>query len=338
MEYEGFVDVGKKHLNENDLPQAKKALVFMISGFEAKFKIPIAYFLTNGLTADEKAAIVNEALIRLSEIGIEITAITFDGHPSNIAVLNAYGGSWDGKPYILDPVDKNRRIYVLLDAAHMLKLIRNTIATRDLIDGDGGIISWKYFEALYYAQKSLSYNLGNKITKAHIEQWDAKKMNVRLAAETISNSVADSMEFMKTECDKFQDVDPTVKFTRVFNDIFDIMNSTGKDGATGFKRTLSKQTAREFFQRFEEAMAYIKALKVVGETKPILSSTIHVAFTGFYNNMISCIGLYNDYIETGKMTEIVTHRFSQDLLESFFGTIRSMGGKSNRLNFIEIQL
>lgn len=326
MEYEGFVDVGRKHSNENDLPIANDALVFMISGFEQKFKIPIAYFLTNGLTSDEKAAIVNEGLIRLSEIGIETISITFDGHASNQAMLNAFGGSWDGKPYILDPTDKNRKIYVLLDAAHMLKLARNTIGSRDLIDGDGGIISWRYFQALYDAQKFLSYNLGNKLTKAHM-QFESKKMNVRLAAETLSNSVADSMEFMKTECEQFKDVDATAKFTRMINDVFDAMNSTGKEGATEFKRTISKSSAPDIFKRFDECMAYIKELKVVGERKPILSSTIHTAFTGFYNNMISLKGLFNDYVQTGKISEIVAHRLSQDLLESFFGTIRSMGGK-----------
>lgn len=333
MEYKGFVDVGQKHSNENDLPVANDALVFMISGVEKKFKIPIAYFLTTGLTADEKAAIVNEGLIRLSEIGIEIVAMTFDGHPSNLAVLNAFGGSWDGRPYILDPADNNRKIYVLLDPAHMLKLARNTIGSRDLIDGKGGIISWRYFQALYDAQKFLSYNLGNKLSKAHM-QWECKKMNVRLAAETLSNSVADSMEFMKVECEKFEDVDATVEYVRMFNDTFDVMNSTGKEGATQFKRTISKSTAPDFFKRFDECMAYIKQLKVVGETKPILSSRIHTAFTGFYNNMISFMGIYNDYVLTGKLSEIVAHRFSQDLLESFFGTIRSMGGKHS--SFLKI--
>lgn len=188
-----------------------------------------------------------------------------------------------------------------------------------MVMADGGIISWKYFEALYDSQKFLSCNLGNEINKAHT-QFDCKKMNVRLAAETLSNSVADSMEFMRTECDKFNDVNATVRFIRIFNDIFDIMNSTGKEGQT-------QSTAPEFFQRFEESMEYIRQLKVVGESKPIRSSKIHTVFTGFYNNMISFMGIYNDYVLTGELSEIVAHRYSQDLLESFFGAIRSMGGR-----------
>lgn len=77
------------------------------------------------------------SFIRLNEIGIKIIGITHDGHASNLAMLNAFGGSWDVRPYIFDPAEENRKIYVFLDAAHMLKLARNTIGSRDLIDGDG---------------------------------------------------------------------------------------------------------------------------------------------------------------------------------------------------------
>lgn len=330
MKFDGFVNLGcnDRTLDPNDInqPLAKNALVFMISGIGEDFKIPIAYFLVKGLTADEKAAITNEILIRLSEIGIVVVSMTFDGFPTNFKMVKILGGSFDGHPYILDPADKNRKIYVILDVAHMLKLVRNCIGTRNLVDGDGHVISWEYFKSLYEAQKNLSWNLGNKLTKAHME-WDKKKMSVRLASETLSNSVADSMEFMQQECEQFNDVGGTVKFIRIFNDIFDIMNSTTSKNAIGFKRPISRLTAPELFSRFDTAMEYISQLKVEGETKPILFSSINTAFVGFYNNMISFKGIFNDYVQTNRIDQIICHRFSQDLLESFFGYIRSMGGK-----------
>lgn len=152
-------------------------------------------------------------------------------------------------------------------------------------------------------------------------------MSVKLAAETLSNSIADAMEFLQQECTDFKDVGATVKFIRMINDIFDIMNSTKSQNATAFKRNILKSTAPELFSRFEEAMAYMKQLKVEGETKSIFSSSVHTPFTGFFNDIIAFMGIFNDYVLTDKMEKIVTHRFSQDLLESFFGSIRSMGGK-----------
>lgn len=82
MKFDGLVDLGRNVPNQDSLPLAKDALVFMISGVDDDFKIPIAYFLVNGLTSDERAAMTNEILIRLSETGIEVVSITFDGLPA----------------------------------------------------------------------------------------------------------------------------------------------------------------------------------------------------------------------------------------------------------------
>lgn len=71
---------------------------------------------------------------------------------------------------------------------------------------------------------NMAWNLGNKLTKAHM-QWEKRKMNVQIAAETISNSVADAMKFLKDDCEDFKDVGGTSEYIRTFNDIFDTMNS-----------------------------------------------------------------------------------------------------------------
>lgn len=331
MKFDGFVDVGRQLPDQDSLPLAKDALVYMVSGVNEDFRIPIAYFLTNGLSAEERAAITNEVLFRLHEIGIEVLAIIFDGLPANLAMMKGFGSIYsEGTPYIFDPTNQDRKIYILLDAAHMIKLFRNCIATRNIIDEDGGIISWKYFVSLYEAQRNLSWNLGNKLTKSHM-QWKKRKMAVNLATETFSASVADSMEFMKTECEEFQDVDPTIKIIRIVNDTFDIQNSTlDSRNANGFKRPISRSTAAELFQRFKEAMPYLKGLRVEGESKLIFSSASKTPFIGFYNNMLVFMSIYEEYVEqTNRLEEIITHRFSQDLLESFFSSIRGMGGDNS---------
>lgn len=325
--FDGFIDTGCPIEGENLLPVAKDALVFMVSGVTEDFKIPIGYFFASGLNADERAALTNEALRRLDEIGIAIVSLTLDGHAANIKMCKLLGADFnEEKAYFPHPMQSNHKVYCFLDPPHMLKLVRNCIGTRNLIDGDGGIIQWKFFELLYETQKNLPWNFANKITKAHME-WDRQKMSVRLAAELLSNSCADALEFLKSESEEFSDVDATVKFIRVFNDIFDIMNSTKKSTtSTGFKRPISTSTCQEMFQRFDEAEAYLIGLSVEGETKSIFSSSVYTAFIGFYNDMINFKSIYKEYVETNKIDILFTHRFSQDLLESFFGSIRSMGG------------
>lgn len=186
---------------------------------------------------------------------------------------------------------------------------------------------------LYETQKNLASNLGNKLTKAHL-QWSKRKMNVKLAAETLSNSVAESLEFLQKECEQFSDAGGTAEYARNINDVFDVMNSTKSEGAKGFKRPISRETYQEFNERFEEIIEYIKGLRVECETGPILSSVSNTPFTGFLNNMMNFLNLFKDYILTNKIESgmLITHRFSQDLIETLFGCIRAMNGYNNNPN------
>lgn len=324
--FDGFVDLGKNVSDQEDLPLAKDAIVFLISGATDDFKLPIAYFLTNGLNGEDRAVLTNEILVRLSEIGLEIIAIIFDGLPANLAMCRLFGADFDnGKAYFLDPANNNRKIYTILDPPHMLKLSRNCIGSRNLVDSEGGIISWKYIQFLYDAQLKLPWNLGNKLTKTHM-LWERNKMCVKLAAQTLSNSVADSMEYLKNECEQFKDAGPTIKYIRTINDIFDIMNSTKAEGAIGFKQAISSSNSSSIFQCFQAATEYLIGLQVESEKKSVFSSTIYTPFIGFLNNMTNFKCIYEDYVEAGRADMLITHRFSQDLIETFFGSIRSMGG------------
>lgn len=94
-------------------------------------------------------------------------------------------------------------------------------------------------------------------------------MHVRTPVETLSNSVADGLEFMKTVYEDFDDVDATAKYLRIFNDVFDIMNSTKKSSnSTGYKKPIDgykKPTFQTYFRRFDEAIDHMKQLRIKEE-------------------------------------------------------------------------
>lgn len=324
--FDGFIDMGKSATDKQSISLAKDALVFLVSGVNEDFKIPVSYFLTNGLIAEERAALLNEILIRLANIDAVVVSITFDGLAANLAMCKAMGANFDiEEAHIYDPTNRDRKIFIILDPAHMLKLVRNCLGTRNLIDADGGMIEWRYIKSLYEVQSDLSYNLGNKLTKEHME-WESKKMSVRLAGQTISRSVADSIEFMSTKCESFNGCESTVKFIRTINDCFDVMNSTKSNGSNGFKRPLSKSNHVEAFDLFKKAMPYLKAIRVENEPDEIFSSGSRTPFMGLYFNMMNFMKIFDEYVSTDKIEIIITHRFSQDLIETLFGCIRSMGG------------
>lgn len=106
------------------------------------------------------------------------------------------------------------------------------------------------------------------------------------------------------------------------------MNTKANHTNDNFKRPLSNETLAEFKNYFEMASQYIKGLTIIenGKRKCILKSKSFTPYFGLYYNMISFIGIYNDYVVPNAQKQFYTFSVSQDHIETFFGCIRSMGG------------
>lgn len=134
------------------IPAAKEALVFMVTGIQSAWKVPIAYFLIKGLSATEKKDIVNTILESLHEAGVMIVALTFDGTCTNIATANALGCDIRGNAKPLRTSfthpSTDQEVYILLDPVHMLKLVRNTLHTQKVLLTSNGKAKWEYIEKL----------------------------------------------------------------------------------------------------------------------------------------------------------------------------------------------
>lgn len=86
-------------------------------------------------------------------------------------------------------------------------------------------IKWDYIDLLHKLQVNEGLHLVNKLRSSHI-LWFRKKLNVKLAAQTLSDSVASSLEFcLKEGIPGFQGCEATIRFLHVFNCLFDILNS-----------------------------------------------------------------------------------------------------------------
>lgn len=82
----------------------------------------------------------------------------------------------------------------------MIKLIRNCLGDKKILhDKFNRPIEWKFIERLYRSKKGDLTS--NKLTKKHID-WEPNKMNVALATQTISNSVAESIEKLASNGNK----------------------------------------------------------------------------------------------------------------------------------------
>lgn len=221
MEYSGFKSYGEKGGElDKDVEKniAKQAIVFVLNGIDTNFEFPISYDFINELDKTQRKNLIIDIIAAVTKCGIQITNITFDGHTSNVPALELLGANlqWNVtkknkqfKPFILDPIN-NKKIFVFLDPSHMVKLVRNRLASCEkFIDINGNQIEWRYIENLY------KYSIKNdfhphKLTKKHIE-WKRHSMNVRIAVETLSDSTANSIQFlMQQNVPEFQG--------RVYND------------------------------------------------------------------------------------------------------------------------
>lgn len=327
----GHINAGQSSETDEFSALSKEALVLMVSGINRSFKLPIGYFLSKGLVAHEKEVILIEAMSRLHKAGVVLASITFDGAAGNIAAAKLLGAEFDAnKPYFANPFDPTNNVYVLLDPPHMLKLVRNALDRLKIIyDGNGNEIKWAFINELIFLQISQNINLSNKLTKTHAE-FHNNKMNVKIAAQTISTSTATAIEFLDTKLknEKFANSYSTVQFLRVFNNLFDILNAKLNHTDSKYKRPLCKGTIAEFREYFVFVKCYIQGLEVIenGVKKQILQSRSYVPFFGFMHNMTSILGIYDNYIDKYDIDEFYPFSISQDHLELFFGCIRGMGG------------
>lgn len=332
----GHISYGSIPKDAMYLPVATNAIVFMVNGVNVSFNIPVAYHFINCLQAHEKAALVLMVLRTLSNIGIRIIALTFDGLIANLRTCNLLGASLDVdgdfRPYILDPLDSHK-IYIIFDPPHMVKLIRNCIGqNKTLYHENGSKIEWKFFEALEEIRTKCDI-VTHKLTKKHI-LFTKNIMNVALAVQTLSESVARSMEnFANHPQTKaiFEGSIPTADFARRMDNLYNVFNSKPTSIGSIFKAPIKNDTKDTIFAFLDDTVNYIRALKLSPDGRSIIFSKRKTGFIGFLVNIHNYKEMYLEYGETEKVVSFSTRCLNQDPLENFFGRIRTchLGSNNN---------
>lgn len=156
----------------------------------------------------------------------------------------------------------SEKVYIILDACHMLKLFRNLLESYRNIRSPSGTISWHFISDLNDIQQQLGLKLGNKLSPKHVS-FHNLKMKVSLAAQTLSQSVASALRFLKENASpgsQFSGVLPTVEFIEVINRLFDIFNSCNPR-APGFKKPINNNNFHEICLTLNSINNYLLTLK-----------------------------------------------------------------------------
>lgn len=277
--------------------------------------------------------LINQVVTEVTRLGIRVANITFDGLSSNFSACEELGASFNQlnmKPFFFNPVD-SKKIHIFLDACHMLKVARNCIASEKYMNhrSSNSSISWLFFERLESCRFKNDF-VCHKLTKKHM-QWYRAQMDVRLAAQTLSDSVANSMEHLMGEgVRSFQNCEGTIEFIRIMNKVFDIFNSKKEKRGNVFKSPITISSKENIFEFLNQADTYIRSLTLHGRN--ILLSRKKTAFRGMLINIMSLKEIVSEYLDTGLIESVPTFYMSQDPLETFFGRVRSLNGNNDNPN------
>ena len=166
-------------------------------------------------------------------------------------------------------------------------------------------------------------------------------MNVRLAAQVMSNTVANAMEH--TAGDQVRE---TVLFIRMMDKFFDIMNikdvtewqQKRKDNLRPFTNVGDERfdwLSNEFLQYFQTWREMVNEREgeftQVDRNKMMLSKQTLDGLEISTRSIVSCV---KHMLDIGA-EYILTRKFNQDKLEQFFGLLRMKGGANDNPNYYQ---
>ena len=276
--YVGFVDYGDIPF-EKPGQYASEALnwCLFLLGLEVAGSVLLAIFSKTKLTGKMQAKLVKEALIMAAAAGLHVYSVNADGTAVNFTMFSELGCIFTSSYQTMTTKFKHPTqdyfVYAILDPCHMLKLARNALAhLGSIVDSEKNIIRWKYFSSLNEIQESEGFHLKNKFSSRRL-QFPKHKMNVQLAAQTLSASVANAIEFLdKTmKLKEFQNSTGSVKFIKKVDRLFDILNSRSPI-ANGFKQPLRPESRNTWEEILKESAEYLLSLKTHEARNQVLST------------------------------------------------------------------
>ncbi|KAG6451961.1 hypothetical protein O3G_MSEX007396 [Manduca sexta] len=349
----GVVDFGAGSAKSCEI--ATQAYVFTLVCMNESWKIPVAYFLVNGLSAETRTNLLKTCLTECYSVGVDIVTIVFNGCAANINAANLLGCDLK-HPSRLKTTFKHPEcdleVAIMLDACHLIKLVRNSFEAKRLIfDESGNRIRWQLLNNLVKFQKNVGLNFANKISVRHIH-FRNEVMKVKLATQIMSMRVANALRLCNevVTSSLFKDTDGTIDFLTIFNNLFDILNSKSSD-VYGLKKPLSTENADEVLQYLEKARQYILGLDIFVKyrsefrqritmkvmKRKIVESKNKTGFLGFLICIESLKHLYSTLVEKQHLQYISTYKLSENNLQMIFNAFRRFGNYNNNPSALQFK-
>lgn len=308
---------------------ATHALAFLVRGLTVNWKQTVAYLLTPSSTDPQKLWECIKTLIELlTEQGLDVKAVVSDMGPNNVGMWNLNGihaiRGAQVSPSCPHPVNPSQPLYWVADAAHLLKNIRASLQSQDIILPEDVVrennlptdrVSLKHVEKLVNVQnkaKDRGFVLAPGLTSRHICPGQFEKMKVHFSATVLSGTTAKALRF----CAQQQNIPEigeeamaTAWFIDQVNDWFDLMNC----------RVDGIETGRIGEAKIAKLQAFVTLMKALAFTKPGWKPIQ----CGVLLSTTSAIRLHEELVSNGPLQFLLTGRLTSNAIENLFSQVRA---------------
>lgn len=170
-----------------------------------------------------------QAIIHLENCNAHDTSTVCNGSATNKAALQKLGITGSMQSYNVtfkNPVT-DKDIHAIIDVPHCIKCTRNNLLKANVFKFHNGDVKMEHFHLLLAEEekKITALRAVPKLKSVHVTPNTFQKMNVSLATQLLSESVASGLQFYQA-CGVLglQDVNITVTFVRFWNRLFDALN------------------------------------------------------------------------------------------------------------------
>ena len=141
-------------------------------GINGHWRLPLAYFLTDGTSADLQNSLLRTVISNLYECGCIAVSVTLDGLSANQRTLQNLGCSLDVDNIVsvfAHHDDNDVSVAAIFDAVHMMKLATNCFREYKIINiPRNSKAKWHHIHLLHEKQSAEELTLANKLIKAHL--------------------------------------------------------------------------------------------------------------------------------------------------------------------------
>ena len=217
---------------------------------------------------------------------------------------------------------KGKDYYFYYDPPHLLKSIRNNVKSFGF-NVDGEQVNWDPIVQLFKIDQAsiVATKLAPKLTTKHITLPPFMKMNVPIAAQTMSRSVASGILQCIQSGQIPEKCAATAKFINHIDDLFDCTNSRTLSGRRPIMGALTPDSCHKEF--LEEIEVWLEKVK---PNSPKFKNRLLPCQTGWLLDVKVLLDIIQNFWTDNGLSFLLTSRFNQDPLENLFSIIRGKGG------------